>query len=591
MYDVIIRNGTLIDGTGDERRVADLAIRDGRVAEIGEIDPADAERTIDADGLIVAPGFIDLHTHYDAQVFWDPLLSPSPFHGVTTVLGGLCGFTLQPLNPDAAGYLVPMLSQVEDIPLPALEAGVPCDWNDFAGFRAGIEGRTAINCGFSTGHSALRRVVMGERAMGEAATPEDVAAMVRLLDTALAQGSLGFSTSNSTTHSDHRGGPVPSRYAHRDEFVALAAVCGGYEGAAVEIQPGLLFDEAAAALMADMSIASGRTVNWNAMFTSTLDANERDTVARQLSMSDYARARGGDVVGLTVPITAVPHFDLWRGGVFDIVPGWDRLIRLAPAERIVALRDPAFRATLRAAAYAPEAQAIQVVRQLFDPEHILVERAGNPAVNALAGQSIGRIAAARGADPFDTLLDVALEDGLQTLFTFADIGEDEATYRFRRDLWRDDRLCVGGSDAGAHVETIDTFSYFTRMIEQAVRRFGVISLEECVHHLTAAPARLAGLRDRGVLRRGAHADIVLFEEGRIARRPIERRDDFPTNASRLYAEAEGIEKVIVGGATVIDRGRDTGARPGSFLARGRDTVSVMPPAQPMHWSRADAEAL
>ncbi|HEX7781610.1 MAG TPA: amidohydrolase family protein [Sphingobium sp.] len=574
MYDSVIRNGTVIDGSGGERKIADVAIKAGRIAAIGSINPDDAEKTIDADGLIVAPGFVDLHTHYDAQVFWDPLMSPSPFHGVTTVLGGLCGFTLQPLNADAAGYLVPMLSQVEDIPLPSLEAGVPCDWNDFAGFRKGIEGRTAINCGFSTGHSALRRVAMGERAMSEKASPEDIVQMRRLLAEALDQGALGFSTSNSTTHSDHNGMPVPSRYADREEFVALAACCGAYEGAAVEIQPGLLFDDATADLLAEMSIASGRTVNWNAMFTSTLDANERATIERQLAMSDHARSRGGDVVGLTVPITAVPHFDLWRGGVFDIVPGWDRLIRLAPADRIPALRDASFRDMLRAAALSPEAQAIQVVRQLTDPAFIIVEAGHSDIVRNLAGRSIASIAGERGTDPFDTLLDVALDDGLHTLFTFADVGEDEATYRFRRDLWRDDRLCVGGSDAGAHVETIDTFSYFTRMIEQAVRRFGVISLEECIHHLTAAPASLSGLRDRGMIKSGWHADLVLFDETSIARRAIHTRSDFPTGASRLYAEADGIERVIVAGVPVIEQGRDTGARPGQFLTRGKDTYSV-----------------
>lgn len=574
MYDLLIRNGTVIDGSGDERQVADIAVKDGLIARIGAVSPSDAREVVDADGLVVAPGFIDPHTHYDAQLFWDHTASPSPYHGVTTVIGGLCGFTLQPMTPESAQYIVPMLSQVEDIPLVSLEAGVPCDWNGFGQFRDRLAGRTAINCGFSTGHSAIRRMVMGERATQGHASAQDIERMQALLASALEEGALGFSTSNSPTHNDHTGGPVPSRFASHEEFVALAGVCRDYEGSSVEIQPGLLFDEDTARLMSDMSLASERVVTWNAQFTSTLDQGERDTVARQLSMSDYARERGGDVVGLTVPITANAHFDLARGGVFDIIPGWDRLFRLSRPERLTALRDATFRAYLRDCAFAPAAQAMQIVRQLMDRDFVMVERGHHAMTRRFEGRTIGQAAEELGRDPLDTLFDLALEDELETLFTFADVGEDANTYRYRLGLWRDDRLCVGGSDAGAHVETIDTFGYFTRMLERPVRQHGVLSLEECVHHITQAPARFLGLKRRGTLREGWHADITIFDPSTVARHPLQSRADLPGGAHRLYAEADGICHVFVNGSMVIDHGRYTGAVPGSFLTRGKDTRTV-----------------
>jgi len=576
-YDRIIRNGTLVDGTGADRRIADVAIKDGRIAAIGALSPSDAAEVIDADGLIVAPGFVDCHTHYDAQLFWDPLASPSSNHGVTTVIGGLCGFTLQPLGPGAADYLVPMLSKVEDIPIAALEAGVPLNWKSFADFRAGIEGRLGINVGFGTGHSALRRVVMGERAKGGHATREELEQMKALLRAALTEGALGFSTSNSATHNDHLGEPVPSRFADHDEFVALAEVCRPFEGTMVEIQPGLDFDEETARLMSDMSVASQRTVNWNALFTISMNADFERLLERQLGMSDYARERGGRVIGLTVPIPGQAHVDMIRGcGAFDTIPGWEPFFQLSVADRVAALKDPACRARMKADVAAAAAQGVRFPTTLegTGQRQVLVESGATPETRRLNGRSLKEIGQETGRGPLDVLFDLGVTDELRTLFTFTPVGEDEETYRKRLALWRDERLCVGGSDAGAHVETIDTFNYFTRLLARPVRELGVLSLEECVHYLTEAPAKLMGIKDRGVLKPGAWADVCLFDAATVDSRPVETRHDFPGGAPRLFAEAVGIEKVIVGGVTVMDAGRPTGALPGQFLERGRDTVTV-----------------
>ena len=236
MLDVLIKGGTLIDGSGDPARPGDLGILDGRIAGVGEVD-GEARKTIDASGKVVSPGFIDVHTHYDAQAFWDGTLSPSPYHGVTTVMGGNCGFSIAPLTPEAGDYLMRMLARVEGMPLEALQHGVPWDWTSFEEYLAKLDNKLAVNAGFMVGHSALRRVVMGERAVGEKATPDELAEMERLLGESLAAGGMGFSSTISPTHNDADGKPVPSRHASREEMIALARVVRDYPGTLLEFLP------------------------------------------------------------------------------------------------------------------------------------------------------------------------------------------------------------------------------------------------------------------------------------------------------------------------------------------------------------------
>ena len=237
MLDVIIKGGTVIDGSGEQRRKADVGIRDGRIAAIGTIDEP-ARETIDATGKIIAPGFIDIHTHYDAQAFWDGTLSPSPFHGVTSIVGGNCGFSIAPLSPDAGDYLMRMLARVEGMPLATLQEGVPWSWESFGEYLDLLEGKLAVNAGFMVGHSALRRVVMGERAVGEEATEEEIAKMVKLLKDSLDEGGMGFSSTVAATHNDADGQPVPSRHASREELVTLAGAVCDLAGTTLEFLPG-----------------------------------------------------------------------------------------------------------------------------------------------------------------------------------------------------------------------------------------------------------------------------------------------------------------------------------------------------------------
>ena len=267
MLDLIIRNGVVVDGTGSARTRADVGISEGRIVAVGDIDDS-ATRTIDADGRIVSPGFVDVHTHLDAQAFWDPDLSPSPLHGVTSVFSGNCGFTIAPLDPAAGEYLMPMLAKVEGMPLQSLREGVPWNWSSTADYLDALDGTLVINAGFMVGHSAMRRVVMGEAANERVATAAELDAMCTLLRAGLAAGGMGFSTTTSDTHNDAAGAPVPSRLADRRELLTLAAACGEFEGTSLELLPrgatelGPFADDVAE-LMVAMSVAAQRPLNWN----------------------------------------------------------------------------------------------------------------------------------------------------------------------------------------------------------------------------------------------------------------------------------------------------------------------------------------
>src|SRR4051812_21216622 len=263
MLDTVIRGAELVDGTGSRRRRADVGIAGGRIAAVGDVDDL-AARTIDGTGLVLSPGFIDIHTHFDAQVFWDPALTPSPLHGVTSIVAGNCGFTIAPLTDAAGDYLVRMLSRVEGMPLQALQQGVPWNWSTTAEYFSRIEGSLAINAGFMVGHSAMRRVVMGEDATQRTCTPAELAAMKQLLRDGLSAGGLGFSPSRGTSHQDGDGNPVPSRHASAAEIIALAEVCKDYPGTSLEMVPsGWLFDDFEKALMPRMTVVAQRPLNWN----------------------------------------------------------------------------------------------------------------------------------------------------------------------------------------------------------------------------------------------------------------------------------------------------------------------------------------
>jgi N-acyl-D-aspartate/D-glutamate deacylase len=570
MLDLVIRGGTLVDGSGAPGRRADLGIRAGRVVAIGDLDEP-AQRTLDATGCAVAPGFIDIHTHYDAQAFWDGTLSPSSFHGVTTVIGGNCGFSIAPLAPEAGDYLMKMLARVEGMPLESLRAGVPWSWRSFGEYLGLLEGKLAVNAGFLVGHSAIRRAVMGERAVGHEATPEELARMVELLRQSIREGGLGFSTSLAATHNDGAGEPVPSRHASRAELVALARAIRDLPGTVLEAIPGTgLWGEKEMGIMAELSLAANRPLNWNVLVPNALAPQYTEN---QLSASDYAAERGAVVVALTPPATPTVRINLASGFIFDAFPGWDGLFRLPIEARKKKLEDPALRRKLDEGAHS---EGAGLLRGLARWENLIVDQVARPEHEMLRGRSIGEIAEGLGKEPFDCMLDLALSEDLLTSFMPKPIGDDDASWKLRAEVWRDPRAVVGASDAGAHLDMIDTFAFSTVLLGNARER-ELVPVEEAVRLLTEVPAKLYGLEGRGRLAEGAIADVVVFDPARVASGPVYMRHDLPGGAGRLYADAIGVEHVIVNGTEIVTEGKHTGALPGTILHSGRDTKSVEVP--------------
>src|SRR5450759_1793110 len=302
MLDMVVRGGEVIDGTGAPRRRADVGVRAGRVVTIGDVDEP-ATTTVDAEGKVVTPGFVDIHTHYDAQVLWDPATTPSPFHGVTSVVGGNCGFTIAPVEPSETEYLTRMLARVEGMPLESLIAGVPFDWRTFGEYLDRLDGNLAVNAGFLVGHSAIRPVVMGDDAVGHTATDDQIDAMTKLLGESIAAGGLGFSSSQAKTHN---------------------------EGTTLEFIPSVGgFEEAHLALMAAMSREADRPLNWNVLVP---NAARSEMAWKMLRASDYAAEHGGKVLALTVPDVMRTHLTFKAGFVFDALPGWNKTMALEPAE-------------------------------------------------------------------------------------------------------------------------------------------------------------------------------------------------------------------------------------------------------------------
>jgi N-acyl-D-aspartate/D-glutamate deacylase len=575
MLDLKIVGGTVVDGTGTAGRRADIGVSDGRIVALGEVEDS-ATRTIDATDLVVAPGFIDLHTHYDAQAFWDSTLSPSPLHGVTTVMGGNCGFTIAPLaglggepvRADDADYLMRMLARVEGMPLESLQQGVPWDWRTSAEYFDRLDGTLMPNAGFMVGHSALRRVVMHDAATERHAAAEEVEQMKALLRQGLAAGGMGFTSTWSTSHNDHLGHAVPSRCASREELIALCAVVKEFPGTQLEFIPAVgQFEDDTFMLMGAMSAAADRPLNWNLL---QVYAQNWDYVQHQLAGFDIAAAQGGRVLALTLPDTFRIRLNFTSGFVLDILQGWDALMALPVEEKLRQLRNPAVRAEWNRLAQSTPG----TTRAIANWGGYYVLETFSEEWKPHEGRIIGEIARDLGREPWDVLCDIVIADGLRTVIANQDRGQDDATWARRVEVWRDHRAIVGASDAGAHLDMIDSFSYSTTLIARAVRERSLLPLEEAVHLLTGAPAALYGLRDRGRLAVGMAADLQVFDPATIGPGAVAMRFDLPGGAGRVYGEADGVHHVVVNGVPCVEHGEMLPARPGRLLRSGVDTDTV-----------------
>ena len=565
MHEVMIKNATLVDGTGADARRATVTFADGRITEVLDSPGPGPDNTgpdntvpddtlvIDAEGLVLCPGFIDPHTHYDAQLAWDPSASPSNLHGITTIVGGNCGFTLAPLAPGDGDYLRRMMAKVEGMPLTALEQGVDCG--------------LGVNAAFMVGHCALRRRVMGTAAVGNEATPAQIAEMVALLHASIEAGGLGFSTTLARTHSDGEGQPVASRWAGRDELLALATAVGEHPGTQLEFaSDGCLdgFPDDEIEFMIDFARAAGRPLNWNVL---TVDSADPERYRNQLAAMDRCRAAGVEVVALTMPILVGMNMSFNTYCALNMLPDWGPILGLTPVARLACLRDGDVRTYLRERAASPDAGVFS--RLTGWDTYVIGDTYADPA---LRGRVVGDVAAERGVEPFDALLDIVVADDLRTVWWPSPTDNDDESWRLRAQAWEHPSVMIGGSDAGAHLDRMCGPHYTPQWIGDCLRGRKLPTLERAVQHLTQRPATLFGLTDRGVIREGNRADLVLFDPETIDSGPIELRHDLPGGTARLIADSVGVRRVFVDGvATVVD-GVATGNLPGRVLRSGVDTA-------------------
>ncbi|MCB0992901.1 MAG: amidohydrolase family protein, partial [Acidimicrobiales bacterium] len=460
--------------------------------------------------------------------------------------------------------LMRMLSRVEGMPLRSLEEGVPWNWKSTEDYLAMLENKLSINAGFKVGHSALRRVVMGADCTRREATADEIAAMCDLLRAGVEAGAIGFSSSWSNTHNDADRNMVPSRYATRDELLALCGVLADYPGTTLEFIPRVgPFTDEDAELMADMAQAADAPLNWNVLAVS---AKNLDDAFAKLGACDAAASRGHRVVGLTAPMSLDFRVSFASGFLLDAIPGWEEVMLLPIEDKMALFADPAERQRL-----ADLADSKHLMRRFTHWEQMTIFHTVAPENQQYLGRNIGEIAAELGKSPWDTICDIALADRLETSFGHPSEDEPDENWKARVEVWRDKRAVIGASDAGAHLDMFFSADYATKMLGEAVVKRQLMPLEEAINLLTAVPADLYGLKDRGRLVEGAYADLVVFDEHTISSNPMEMRADLPAGAARLYAEANGIDLVMCNGVEIVSHGEFTDARPGAVLRSGVHT--------------------
>jgi N-acyl-D-aspartate/D-glutamate deacylase len=555
--DLVIRGARIVDGSGSDAYTADVEVQAGRVSRIGRI-ADEALEQIDGDGLVLTPGFVDIHTHYDAQLMFEPSCSPSSWHGVTTVVTGNCGFSLAPAKPEDLDFLLQSLARVEGMSTASLAAGVDFAGGSMRDFLDRFEGRIGINVVQLVGHCAVRRWVMGDDASVRVATATEINAMTEVLERALHDGGYGFSSSQLDVHADHEGRPVPSNLASADELVALSQVLARYPGSVIEFTPNTSlpgYSDADRQLVCDMARASDAPVNVNMIdwFPGFTDGWQRNLTAIEAANQDGLRV---------YPMLRANPQDMFfcfaDTFIFDDVPSIRDALVLSGAERDRVLRDPGRRDVMR--------HELATIRRSvnFDWDRITVASTALEANRHLDGMPAAALAQGRGVDVLDAVLDLALDEDLATVFRI-DRQQGAAHVEFRKRMAQHPLLMAGASDAGAHLQTFCGADYPTRVLKDLVP--DPLTLEQAVYKLTGQPAAMLGLVDRGVIREGAHADLVLFDPARLGVVSTRFLDDFPTGARRLVHEPSGYDAVIVNGTTIMRDGKPTGQLPGKVLHR------------------------
>jgi N-acyl-D-aspartate/D-glutamate deacylase len=529
--ETVIKGGTVYDGTGAAGVRADVGIAGGRITEIGP--NLDGDRVLDAGDCVVAPGFIDIHTHYDAQVFWDPALTPSCFHGVTTVVAGNCGFSIAPTRPEHHDLIARTLENVEDMDVAALAAGIPWDFASFPEYLGSVaEHGVGINFTAYIGHTALRLFVMGDAAYERTATAEEIAEMQRVLREAMEAGAAGFATSFAPPHQGIDGKPVPSRFANREEFEALLQTMGEVGRGVVSIAPG---QQCPPNDMFDLQLKCGVPFTWGALLTSP----QRD-YRMSLDANDAGWERGAEVWPQVTPRPLTFTFTLDSPYPLAVNASFSALQNATVEERTRAYADPAWRAEMKGNLGAAGGFGLRWDTYTFGASESHPE---------LADRNLIDVAAERGAEPLDCLLDLALDEPGLALRVRTVIANDDEAGVGR--LLVDEHCTLGLSDAGAHAGQLCDAPQATDLLGNWVRDKGVVPMEQAIRKLSGQQADLFGFEDRGYLRPGAFADVAVFDPATVAPGPVRRVNDFPAGAERLTADAPvGMQHVVVNGAPI-----------------------------------------
>jgi N-acyl-D-aspartate/D-glutamate deacylase len=549
--ELVLRGARVVDGTGAPARAADVGIDDGAIAAVAEPGalPAGEGRAqlVDLDGLVLAPGFVDIHTHYDAQVLWDPDLTPSSWHGVTTVVMGNCGFGIAPTRPEHRSTIARTLENVEGMSVDALEAGIPWTFETFPEYLDALDtAPKRLNVGAMIGHTPLRLYVLGEEATERAATDDEVARMRAIVREAIDAGAIGFATSKSPTHSGAWGKPVPSRLAETGEVFGIASALKDAGRGIVQVTPGagLFLDE-----LAELSKSTTRPVSWTALLTGLFGRG------KAVELVERTAALGGEVWPQVACRPLVMQLNLADPFPFAMLPTFKEVLARPHSQRADLYADADWRERAR-----PE------VAQSWGSKWEKSSVQETAKFGALIGRPLTEVAAERGSEPFDVLVDLSLEEDLRTRFRIVLANDDEDEVG---ELLQDGRTLLGLSDAGAHASQLCDACFSTHLLGHWTRERGVLSLEQAVWRLTGHVAQVFRLRGRGLVREGFAADLVAFDSDTVGVEEMERVFDLPAGADRLIARSRGIEHVWVNGAPVRTDGKDIDdARPGVLMRGG-----------------------
>jgi N-acyl-D-amino-acid deacylase len=554
MDDLVIQHARICDGTGTASFIGTLGVTDGRITSLGPDTGLAAKRTINAEGLVLAPGFIDPHTHYDAQIAWDPLLTCSPWHGVTTVVMGNCGVGVAPVTPATRDILLHDLVNVEAIPYDVMQAAIDWRWESYGEYLDVVDqGGLGINVAGLVAFTPLRHYVMGEASFERQATPEEIVTMRRLLGEAMHAGAFGFTTTNTRNHVGYGGRPLACRNASQAELVGLCQALRDVGRGTIEIALSSavmgLIDDDDIALLRLLTQRSDRPVTWLALFAKPGDPHFHHT---------QTLAKMGNLIDRAIP-QITPRPIMTQGNVrhptmFASFLSWQPAFNRSVAEQIALYQQPDFREAF--------IQELASRRRDHIWEHMRVLDVHTPALEAYRGKTVQEIAAMRGTRPVDAYLDLAIADELQTHYQGALFNYDQAGVER---LVTDDRFLIGLSDGGAHVDVLCDAGYATALLDIWVRQRQALTLEQAIHKLTAVPAALFGIPQRGTLAVGKVADLVLLDPATVTSKAPEYVHDLPHNGRRLIARAEGIVGTFVAGTQLYDHQTYTGALPGRVL--------------------------